>query len=410
MAGKQSYLVVGGCGFLGWNIVKALLARGEPSVAVFDIVQRYHDPRVQFFSGDMCDQDVLEAAIRKTGTTVVFHTASPLASPDVPKATYWKVNVEGTRSVIAACLSCNVPTLVYTSSASVVFDGRDLIDVDERVPYSANPVDEYCVTKIEGEKLVLQANGHGKLKTVALRPAGIFGPGDRQNIPGFIKVLKEGKYGFQLGDNTNLWDATYVDNCVKAHLLAAEKLNAGGAPEVDIDSRMPTVQLTLGARPIPASTPQRPDHSTPVMRSKFDQFAPAALEASDNSADPSEPDPLAVAGQAFFITNGEPITFWSYARAIWIAYGDGFDVAKRPICLPRSLAMVLGTASEIVCGLLRITPTFTRFRVTMACAHRWHNIEKARRVLGYEPDVGIEEGIRRSVAWWKEEVEQQQKA
>ena len=61
----QSYLIIGGCGFVGWNIALALLARGERAVAVFDIVRRQEDKRVQFFTGDICDQQALEDAIRK---------------------------------------------------------------------------------------------------------------------------------------------------------------------------------------------------------------------------------------------------------------------------------------------------------------------------------------------------------
>jgi len=48
-------------------------------------------------------------------------------------------------------------------------------------------------------------------------------------------------------------------------------------------------------------------------------------------------------------------------------------------------------------------PTFTRFKVTYSCTTRWHNIEKARRVLGYEPEVGLGEGIKRMVEWWVKE-------
>ncbi|KZW01135.1 hypothetical protein EXIGLDRAFT_761144 [Exidia glandulosa HHB12029] len=401
---RQSYLVIGGCGFLGWNIATTLLARGEPAVAVFDLVQRTHDERVQFFSGDICDQAAVENAIKKSGATVVFHTASPLGASGVPKALLWKVNVDGTKAVVAACLACKVPALVYTSSASVIFDGNDVIDADERTPYAEKPADEYSATKIEGEKAVLNANGHGKLKTCAIRPAGIFGPGDRLQIPGIIKVLKEGKYGFQLGDNTNLWDATYVDNCVKAHLLAAEKLLLANPPEVDIETRLPSVKLTMGARPIPTSTPSQ--STAPVLRSKYDQFSPVALEASDKSTDPSEPDPLAVAGQAFFITNGEPVTFWSYTRAVWAAYADGYNPNKRVVVLPKSIALMIGSVMDVIAWATGAQLTLSTFRVTLTTAHRWHNIEKARRVLGYEPDVGLEEGIRRSVAWFKENEQQ----
>jgi sterol-4alpha-carboxylate 3-dehydrogenase (decarboxylating) len=63
MGAPESYLVIGGSGFLGRHIVQALVARGEKEVAVFDIVQRYDD--VRFFSGDITNEDQVADAIRK---------------------------------------------------------------------------------------------------------------------------------------------------------------------------------------------------------------------------------------------------------------------------------------------------------------------------------------------------------
>ena len=65
MVAKDSYLVIGGCGFLGRHIVEHLLARGEQAVAVFDLVQRHHDKNVQFFTGDICNPNDLGDAIQK---------------------------------------------------------------------------------------------------------------------------------------------------------------------------------------------------------------------------------------------------------------------------------------------------------------------------------------------------------
>jgi sterol-4alpha-carboxylate 3-dehydrogenase (decarboxylating) len=90
-------------------------------------------------------------------------------------ALFHKVNVEGTKTIIAAAVECGVRKLVFTSSAGVVFNGEDIINVDERVPFPDIPMDAYNDTKAKAEKLVLEANGKGGLLTVALRPAGIFG-------------------------------------------------------------------------------------------------------------------------------------------------------------------------------------------------------------------------------------------
>lgn len=83
--------------------------------------------------------------------------------------------MDGTKAVIAAAKENKVPKLVYTSSAGVVFNGRDLIHVDERIPFPDKPLDAYNESKAKAEEAVLAANGTGGLLTVALRPAGIFG-------------------------------------------------------------------------------------------------------------------------------------------------------------------------------------------------------------------------------------------
>jgi sterol-4alpha-carboxylate 3-dehydrogenase (decarboxylating) len=83
--------------------------------------------------------------------------------------------VDGTAAVIAAAVAAGVHKLVFTSSAGVVFNGADITDIDERLPYPEVPMDAYNDSKAKAEELVLAANGKGGLLTVALRPAGIFG-------------------------------------------------------------------------------------------------------------------------------------------------------------------------------------------------------------------------------------------
>ncbi|QRW24583.1 3-beta hydroxysteroid dehydrogenase/isomerase family protein [Rhizoctonia solani] len=381
MTAFESYLVIGGSGFLGRHIVEALVARGEKDVAVLDIVQRYDD--VRFFSADITNEADVADVIRKANITCIIHTASPVHG--LGKEIYWKVNVDGTKAVIAAAQAHGVKKLVYTSSAGVVYNGEDLIDA-------------------EAEKLVLAANGVNDLLTVAIRPAGIFGPGDRQVMKGLMDVVANGQTRFQIGSNNNLFDWTYVTNVAHAHLLAADKLGQTLPPKDELlNSPLPPVSLTTdpiphriptsAARPLgPTLHPTETDKEAaaafettglppdvPVLRTKFDPLSEAALSKEDTS-------PLSVAGQAFFITNGEPVYFWDFTRAVWRAAGH---VPNSRFVFPKDI------------GLMEAG--FTRFRVTFACASRWYNIEKARRVLGYEPQVGLEEGVQLMVDWWKKQ-------
>lgn len=80
--------------------------------------------------------------------------------------------------MIEQAVAHRVERLVYTSSASVIFDGSNLSNGDETIPYCETPLDVYTETKARGEQLVLQADNKGGLRTVAIRPSGIFGWGN----------------------------------------------------------------------------------------------------------------------------------------------------------------------------------------------------------------------------------------
>ncbi|KAG7088488.1 hypothetical protein E1B28_012476 [Marasmius oreades] len=429
---KDIYLVVGGSGFLGRHIVQQLLDRGD-TVSVLDIVQRYHD--VPFYSADISEQDQVAAALRKSGTTCIIHTASPPAGLN-DAALYWKVNVDGTKAVIAAAQECDVRKLVFTSSAGVVFSGKDLVNIDERFPPPEQAMDAYNESKAKAEEAVLAANGKEGLLTVALRPAGIFGPGDRQVMAGLYRVFEDRKTHFQIGDNTNLFDWTYVGNVAHAHLLAADKLEipppapplgplekipseppAISEAELEIlATSLPQINLTVGNRRTPTSKArplgpyvtlppnaeklvqafQLPEDtsSRPVTRTRFDPLSEQSI-ARAKLHNP-EISPLQVAGQVFFITNGEPCFFWDMPRCIWRkldAMFPGHLAARRQIVLPRSIGMAAAWASEWSGWVVGKEPALTRFKVSFSCVNRWHNIEKARRVLGYEPRTGLQEGI-----------------
>ncbi|VDB94065.1 unnamed protein product [Peniophora sp. CBMAI 1063] len=417
MSTKDVYMVIGGSGFLGRHIVKTLLGRGE-SVSVFDIVQQYDD--TPFYSGDISNKDQVSAALATSGATCIFHTASPHQGAKGP--VLFKVNVQGTNAVIAAAVANNVRKLVYTSSAGVPFDGHDIIDGDERLPYPAKPIDPYTDSKAQAEQIVLEANGKGGLLTVAIRPAGIFGPGDKQMLVGTIKALREGKSHVQIGSNTNLFDMTYVDNMVHAHILAAEKLSPPEPYDIDkvraqltrplgfVDASTPRRRIpTSAARPLGPYV-ERPPNADALEaawrapppprrapeRARFDPLSDAALARADKN-------PLQVAGSVFFISNGEPVYFWDLMRAIWRAADPEHYPSRKVVVIPRSLGVVLASVTEGIAWITGRDPLFTRFRVAIVSAHRWHNIERARRALGYEPIVGLDEGIRRSMEWWHAE-------
>ncbi len=343
----DSVLLIGGAGFLGLHLVQEFynIQPARPKITVFDVRPLPEKPasyftfkssEIGFFKGDLTSEEDVKRAIKESGASVVVHSASPMHGQK--QEIYEKVNVQGTKNLIKCCKDLEVKALVYTSSAGVIFNGQDIHNADESWPIPEVPMDGYNETKAIAEDAVLKANDFDGLLTVALRPAGIFGPGDRQLVPGLRNVAKLGQSKFQLGDNNNLFDWTYAGNVALAHVLAAEKL-------------------------LDDSTKKR------------------------------------VGGEKFFITNDAPTYFWTLARTVWKADNH---IDKYNIVLSRPVAIGLGYLSEFFAKLVGKEAGLTPFRVKVVCAYRYHNITKAKTILGYKPKVGLEEGIRYTLEWMDE--------
>lgn len=350
-------LVIGGCGFLGHHIVSQLLAPSTCSVSVLDLNTTHNRlDGATYHSADITSPTAVHEVLQKSQPQIIIHTASPLASDGhsaAQKALYYKVNVEGTRNLLEQASQLGgVKAFVYTSSASVISDNEsDLVNADERWPVLRAPLQKlyYSETKGVAEQLVLDANGkYGDMLTVALRPAGIFGEGDAQMIPGMLGALERGQTRFQLGENENLFDFTYVGNVAYAHVLAAVAL-------------MDTHELST--RPL--------DHER-------------------------------VDGEAFFITNGSPVYFWDFARMVWSAAGDETTPAQ-VWTIGKDLGLSLATVMEWLFWLAGgRKPNLTRQHVKFSSMTRYYSIDKARVRLGYKPKWGVEESVQKTVQWFKE--------
>jgi nucleoside-diphosphate-sugar epimerase len=214
-------LVTGGGGFLGSRLAHALVARGD-AVASYSR-GAYPDLEakgVRCVRGDLADRDALRRAIR--GSDVVFHVAAKAGIFGDPRE-FWRTNVEGTRNVLAACLAAKVRRLVFTSSPSVCFDGKDHVNAGNDLPHARSFLAAYPRTKAQAEAIVLRANGSDGLATCVLRPHLIVGPGDPHLLPRLVARARAGKLAI-VGDGRNEVSLTGIENAVGAHVAAADRL------------------------------------------------------------------------------------------------------------------------------------------------------------------------------------------
>ncbi len=210
-------LVTGGTGFLGKRLTLALLANGH-QVRVLGrneaVCRTLAGEGASIVRGDIRDTEIVRAAC--AGMDVVYHVAA-LSAPWGKARDFHSINAEGTRLVAEACLRQHVNRLVYVSSPSVVFDGRDQVSVPENVPYPRRFLSVYSLTKKIGEDHVNAAHRRG-LPTVIIRPKAIFGPGDTTLLPRLLDRARVGRLP-RIGAGRNLVDLTYVDCVVDSLLL-----------------------------------------------------------------------------------------------------------------------------------------------------------------------------------------------
>jgi nucleoside-diphosphate-sugar epimerase len=290
MNGKASlYLVTGGAGFIGSHLVEALLGRGERVVildnfstglrenleGIIGRAPRADDPLLTVIEGDIRDLDLCRGAME--GADYVLHQA---ALPSVPRSiqdplSTHAVNVDGTFNLLLAAKESREKTgrpkrFVYASSSSVYGDTPTLPKV-ESMPTS--PLSPYAASKLLGEidcQVFARAFG---LPTVALRYFNIYGP--RQNpdspyaavIPRFISRLLAGEPPEIFGDGLQSRDFTFVEDCVRANLLACsvpegavsgEVFNVARGKPVEINRLCDLLAELLGKTIAPRHLPPRP--------------------------------------------------------------------------------------------------------------------------------------------------------
>ncbi|OAL43433.1 C-3 sterol dehydrogenase/C-4 decarboxylase family protein [Pyrenochaeta sp. DS3sAY3a] len=351
----RSVLIAGGSGVFGQHLIEDLIERGaQPDhIHVLDLkLNETQKVDVRFHHGNISCVDDVRKVLQLVNPSVIFHTASPYPF-ESDHAVLERVNIDGTRNLVQLSHEIgSVLAFVYTSSSSVVHDYyHPLRRADESYPVLHFPQQPnyYSHSKAVAEEIVLSANGKGSnMLSVAIRPASMYGEGDKTQIPSLVKTARAGRANMRIGPEENNFDNTYIKNLSLAEILAAGALLAANEGEaVSNDKR--------------------------------------------------------VQGEAFFVTDDDSYSFPAYTRLVARFAGhpvDPSEVRTIPFWLILSLVYAAGCVYWVVTFGKEMA--FSTKVVRTLAQERTFYIEKAKTRLGYKPRFTTAEGTKRAVEWFIE--------
>jgi UDP-N-acetylglucosamine 4-epimerase len=244
---QTTFLVTGGAGFIGSNIVRMLVENGAKEIRVLDNLstgnsatadQFIKENKITFINGDIRDLAACQNACK--GIDVVLHQAAlgSVQRSIIDPATTNAVNVDGFINMLNASKEAAVKKFIYASSSSVYGDDTSMPKQEGK---TGNLLSPYAVTKRTGEEYARVFKNLYGLNTIGLRYFNVFGPAQDINgpyaavIPLFIEAMLSGKPVTIFGDGENTRDFTFVENVVLANLKAAiSDLSAGELPVLNI--------------------------------------------------------------------------------------------------------------------------------------------------------------------------------
>jgi UDP-glucose 4-epimerase len=270
----ETCLVTGGAGFIGSHLVEALVARGR-RVSVLDNFST-GDPanlaavrdQVEVIDGDVTDGAAVAAAMR--GVAIVFHQAALASVPRSvadPLATH-EACANGTLNVLLAARDAHVRRVVYAASSSAYGNSARL---PKRESDPTAPLSPYAVAKLAGEHYCAAFSEVYGLETVRLRYFNVFGPRQSPDspyaavIPLFLREMLDGNSPRIHGDGEQSRDFTFVDDVIRANLLAAESpdvsgkvYNIAGGRRISLLELVATINALLGTNVSPVHDAPRP--------------------------------------------------------------------------------------------------------------------------------------------------------
>lgn len=318
-------LVTGGTGFIGQNLVKALVTKGNKVRVLVRKKSRLHvlnGLNVEIVYGDLNDENSLIAATKNIDT--VYHLAAQLGGANITYKQLYDTNVVGTEKLLNACLKNKVKKFIHFSSVAAM--GKVRQNADEEAP--CNPINPYDKSKLESELLIKKFIKKKKIPAIIVRPSMVYGPGETKTKAALFRAIKK-RYFVIIGNSNNLIDMSYIDNIISGVLLTTKKKKAIGQTYILTDERAYTMN-------------------------------------------------------EFFNT---------------VAKEEG---VKKPMHLPKFLAYLIAIPFEILARMIKKGVPLSFERIRTLTTSKSFSIEKAKKELGYKPKIHLQEGIKRTVKWYRE--------
>lgn len=324
-------LITGGTGMLGSAIIRLyhqhhdLHFIGRNAHIVKQLTEKYP---VTGHILDLCDSAQLIELCQNMDA--IIHCAA-LSSPWGTYQEFYQANVIATENLLTAAEKNNVPTFIHISTTAVYFNFKDRRKITEQDSVAFPFCNDYANTKYQAEQKVLASS----IKSVILRPRGIFGPNDRAIVPRLLSAVR-GRFLILPSARNPVVDITYVDNVAEAVLLACQ-------------------------------------HA-----------------------------PLLNSGEIFNISNDQPTPLHTILSVLLLALQRDVKI----VALPYFFIAPIITLNEKIRHFLphRPEPKITRYSAGLLNYHQTLSNKKARELLGYQPKVTINEGIRRYVQWTKNKI------
>lgn len=377
-------LVTGGTGFIGGRLVERLVVEYGADVRVlvknFARAARIARFPIEMFPGDVNEPGEVERAIK--GCEIVFHCAyGNTGSPAQRKG----VTVQGTESILQAALKNKAKRVVHVSTISVYGMTEDG-DLDESAPRRRSN-DVYADSKLEAEKLVFEYFKKYGLPVAVIQPTIVYGPFGGSWTLNPINQLKSGRVILVEG-GSGLCNAVYVDDVIQAMILAATRDEAIGEAFLVSAEEPVTWREFYGAYERMLGIESTISMSlSEIKASKQRYIKEPGTIAQVRTALREHPDILRAILQLPAV-----------ARAYSVARVFTPSPLQRRI-RAALMAPSVSTRHHPLSSLEKPILPLTKARVDFFRAHTRVRIDKAKRLLGYEPSYAFEQGMSLSEMW-----------